>query len=68
MIRFILIASLFAMWSCKAYKPQTGDLLFQDMDCGPMCDAIEAVTQGAEGAKFSHIGIVKVTNDTTCIT
>jgi hypothetical protein len=35
-----------------------GDLLFQDLDCGPLCDAIEAVTEGAGGKDFSHVGIV----------
>jgi hypothetical protein len=35
-----------------------GDLLFQDLDCGPLCDAIETVTRGVDGAHFSHIGIV----------
>lgn len=34
-----------------------GDLLFQDLDCGPLCEAIEKVTTGYQGAKFSHIGI-----------
>lgn len=37
---------------------QEGDLLFQDLDCGPLCDAIEKVTTGYRGANFSHIGIV----------
>lgn len=37
---------------------QEGDLLFQDSDCGPFCDAIEKVTQGVNGAKFSHVGMV----------
>jgi len=36
-----------------------GDLLFQDIDCGPLCDAIESVTRGYENANFSHVGIVK---------
>ena len=35
-----------------------GDLLFQDLDCGPLCDAIERVTTGHHGANFSHVGIV----------
>lgn len=35
-----------------------GDLLFQDLDCGPLCDAIEAVTDGAGGRDFSHLGLV----------
>lgn len=34
-----------------------GDLLFQDLDCGPLCDAIEKVTIGYQGANFSHVGI-----------
>lgn len=35
-----------------------GDLLFQDLDSGPLCDAIEKVTTGYKGANFSHVGIV----------
>lgn len=35
-----------------------GDLLFQDQDCGPFCDAIERVTEGVDGLDFSHVGIV----------
>ena len=37
---------------------QEGDLLFQDCDCGAMCDAIESVTFGRNNARFSHIAIV----------
>ena len=40
------------------YQPQEGDFLFQDLDCGPTCDAIEAVTWGVDSVKFSHIGFV----------
>lgn len=35
----------------------TGDLIFQDLDCGPMCEAIEAVTQSYNGLHFSHVGL-----------
>jgi hypothetical protein len=52
--------------SCKnsAFTLQEGDLLFQDLDCGPLCDAIEKVTTGYNGAKFTHVGIVaKDSND-----
>ncbi|MDP4208118.1 MAG: YiiX/YebB-like N1pC/P60 family cysteine hydrolase [Bacteroidota bacterium] len=48
----------------KPFELRNGDLLFQDLDCGPMCDAIEEVTQGYRGAKFSHVGMVLVQNDT----
>jgi len=40
------------------YQVQKGDFLFQDLDCGPTCDAIEAVTWGIDSVKFSHIGFV----------
>jgi hypothetical protein len=40
------------------FSPQPGDLLFQDVDCGPLCDAIEKVTTGYQGANLSHVGIV----------
>ncbi|OIQ21674.1 MAG: hypothetical protein BM557_02430 [Flavobacterium sp. MedPE-SWcel] len=46
---------------------QDGDLIFQDMDCGPLCDAIEAVTEGHEGNDFSHMGMVYHKNDTIYI-
>jgi len=42
------------------FVPESGDLLFQDSDCGPLCDAIEKVTIGYGGANFSHVGIVAV--------
>ena len=42
----------------RSFTLQPGDLLFQDSDCGPLCDAIEKVTTGVEGANFTHVGIV----------
>jgi hypothetical protein len=51
--------------SCtKNFKLQEGDLLFQDLDSSPLCDAIELVTPGYNGANFSHIGLVVLDNDT----
>ncbi|MFZ4612225.1 MAG: YiiX/YebB-like N1pC/P60 family cysteine hydrolase [Bacteroidia bacterium] len=40
-----------------------GDLLFQDIDCGPLCDAIEGVTQGHQGIDISHMGILVKKDD-----
>lgn len=37
---------------------KAGDILFQDLDCGDACDAIEKVTVGFNGLDFSHCGIV----------
>lgn len=44
-------------------KLKTGDLLFQKMNCGELCDAIHAVTNGYEGNEFSHLGLVYIQND-----
>jgi hypothetical protein len=40
------------------FRLEVGDLLFQDIDCGPLCNAIETVTEGVDGANFSHLGMV----------
>lgn len=47
----------------SSFKLKPGDLLFQDSDCGPFCDAIEKVTQGVNGANFSHVGLVIPNNE-----
>ena len=54
------------MSSCGSTYPklQKGDIIFQDLDCGELCDAIEKVTTGANGKSFSHVAIVsKVGSD-----
>jgi len=45
------------------FELQQGDLLFQDLDCGALCDAIEKVTSGYHGANFSHVGIAAKSKD-----
>jgi len=40
-------------------KLQSGDLLFQDLQCGALCDAIELVTSGVLGSHLSHVGIIE---------
>jgi len=64
-LTILLIAISINFISCNkssekgdSFELRQGDLLFQDLDCGPFCDAIEKVTQGYNGANFSHIGIV----------
>ncbi len=59
MLRTILIFLLFASCTLPGrFEFEVGDILFQDIDCGPLCDAIEQVTQGIDGAKFSHVAII----------
>ncbi|MCB0700946.1 MAG: hypothetical protein H6551_01910 [Chitinophagales bacterium] len=59
-MRYLLLFLLFL--SCntppKSVNFLEGDILFQDLDCGAACDAIEAVTEGVDGWDFSHCGIV----------
>jgi len=40
-----------------------GDLLFQDIDCGSPCDAIETVTQGFAASNLSHVAIITSINN-----
>lgn len=57
---FLCTQNLFAQF-------QEGDLLFQDCDCGPICDAIESVTVSRNNARFSHIAfVVKNDNQELC--
>lgn len=55
---FFLVLLLPPLYGQSTYQPQPGDLLFQDLDCGPYCESIEKVTEGVDGADFSHMGIV----------
>ena len=70
---FIIISSLTATGcsntsvsspSAPIINLQEGDLLFQDLNCGELCDAIEAVTDGLNGKDFSHCAMVVKINDT----
>ena len=49
----IILSQMYPQTSFKV-----GDIIFQDLDCGPPCDAIEAVTSGYNGAQLSHCGII----------
>jgi hypothetical protein len=51
----------------KTFEYQNGDLLFQDLDCGGLCTAIETVTEGVNGKSFSHLGLVFVQNDSAFV-
>ena len=38
---------------------KAGDLVFQDLDCGTLCDAIESVTQKKGYPRLSHVAVVE---------
>lgn len=64
---FLLISIKVTSQTIDFTKLKTGDLLFQNLDCGPLCDAIEAVTDGYHHQKFSHIGLVYLKKDSIYI-
>lgn len=49
------------------FKFKTGDVIFQDLDCGDLCNAIEKVTEGYNGKDFSHAGIIFIKGDSTLV-
>ena len=55
---FMLQAQEFQAQELQAQKFKAGDIVFQDLQCGQLCDAINAVTKGYQGKDFSHVGIV----------
>ncbi len=70
----VALISLFFFTACSRYTAQdlqTGDLIFQDLDCGELCDAIEEVTEAqfhVKGPALSHVGIViKQDGDTSLL-
>ncbi len=56
------IALLLLLISCFSWAQKTsfkeGDLIFQNINCGPLCDAINEVTFGYNDINFNHIGMV----------
>lgn len=61
LLTFFLFLS-FGVFSQKLTL-KSGDLLFQSMNCGPLCEAINEVTSGYQGRDFSHLGLVYLKND-----
>ena len=58
---------LFLLFSVSVFAQKTelknGDLLFININCGGMCDAINAVTNGYKNNDFNHMGLVVSTNN-----
>lgn len=68
LIRFVTVTLIISSIGCAEQSKQTtlqeGDLLFQDLNCGALCDAIETVTTGVDGKNFSHCAMIVKQNDT----
>ena len=65
--KFLLILFISQLSFSQNVKLKTGDLIFQSMNCGPLCDAINQVTEGYKGKDFSHLGLVYIQNDSIYI-
>jgi hypothetical protein len=63
----ILILCSISLFSQKQLTLKSGDIIFQSMNCGPLCDAINQVTEGYKGHDFSHLGLVYIQNDSIYI-
>lgn len=68
MIRLIIFCLFFSFTftveaQIEVASLKHGDLLFQDLNCGGLCDAIESVTEGIDGRDFSHCGIIGMEKD-----
>lgn len=69
LVRRALVLATLTLATCRPYQDarlagrpdlQPGDMIFLDLDCGPLCDAIENVTLeqfDVKGPRLSHIGI-----------
>ncbi|UYW01264.1 hypothetical protein K5I29_12565 [Flavobacterium agricola] len=66
-IIFLLALLLTQLFTAQNHSFKNGDLLFININCGPMCDAINAVTQGYNNEKFNHMGLVVVQNGETFV-
>ncbi len=66
-IQFFALLVVCFFGQAQNVKLKTGDLVFQKMTCGPLCDAIHAVTAGYQGNDFSHLGLVVLENNTVYI-
>ena len=63
----LLLNGICTAQNWEAFKYESGDLLFQDMDCGEWCDAMEAVTPVAHNKRLSHVGIAYVNKDSVWV-
>ena len=60
---FTIITLHLSCTTTDTFHLKNGDLLFQDLDSSPLCDAIEQVTTGFNNMNFSHVGILTIIND-----
>lgn len=58
---YLLLLQLFFFYhliNAQKLSLKEGDLLFQHLNCGDFCDAIEKVTPAYQNMHFAHVGIL----------
>lgn len=55
---FILLFFFFIRINAQTLGLKQGDLLFQHLNCGDFCEAIEKVTPSYNNTHFAHVGIL----------
>jgi hypothetical protein len=61
---FLIISS----WNyAQNIQLKDGDLIFQSMNCGELCEAINQVTEGYNGIDFNHIGMIVTQSDSILV-
>jgi len=63
----VCVVSLRAQDTLRWEQLRPGDIVFQDLDCGPFCEAIERVTEGHGGQDFSHCALVYPQGDSLVV-
>lgn len=62
MRNFLLLLLYWCFWASVSASPvfqlESGDLLFQDLNCGKFCDSIDSVTYGYDNTYVSHVALV----------
>lgn len=51
----------------KKFKYESGDLLFQEYDCGEICDALRKVGSPLNGKLYTHVGLAYVVGDSVYV-
>lgn len=65
----LILFFLFAFYWNFSQKIQlkNGDFIFQSMNCGELCEAINQVTEGYKGIDFNHMGMIVIQNDSILV-
>uniref|UniRef100_UPI0040494075 YiiX/YebB-like N1pC/P60 family cysteine hydrolase n=1 Tax=Flavobacterium sp. TaxID=239 RepID=UPI0040494075 len=62
-----IIVFFFNACQVRQIALQNGDFIFQTLDCGPLCDAIQEVTPAYKNHRFNHLGMVVIEHDSVKI-